>query len=412
MSVSILMVGSEALPFSKTGGLADVLGALPLALGKLGHRVTLVTPKYRGVQAQGTTRTIQVGGVGGAETRLIEQPLAENVKAVLVDRPELYDRESLYGAGGDYPDNPRRFAFLCRAALEYALQSGESFDILHAHDWQAGLAPVYLRTRYAGEPRLSGMTTIFTIHNLAYQGNFPPDWLAPLELGPEMMSMDALEFWGQISLLKGGIVFSDSITTVSPTYAREIQTKEYGSGFDGVLATRAADLHGILNGIDTDRWDPRRDPFLPEPYDERSLEKKDAAKRALVELLRPGMPFERLARPARRHRVAPRRSEGIRSDCRAGPDAARFRQLCGARHRRPAIRDAAARAGRGVSGSVRREDRVRRVARASHRRRGRHLPDAVALRAVRPQSDVQHALRHRAGRPGDRRARRHRYGLQ
>ncbi len=299
MSVSILMVGSEALPFSKTGGLADVLGALPLALGKLGHRVTLVTPKYRGVQAQGTTRTIQVGGVGGAvsETRLVEQPLAENVKAVLVDRPELYDRDTLYGAGSDYPDNPRRFAFLCRAALEYALQSGESFDILHAHDWQAGLAPVYLRTQYAGEPRLSGMTAIFTIHNLAYQGNFPPDWLAPLELGPEMMSMDALEFWGQISLLKGGIRFSDSITTVSPTYAREILTKELGSGFDGVLATRAADLHGILNGIDTDRWDPGRDPFLPEPYDEQSLHKKEAAKRALMELLCPGMPFERLASP-------------------------------------------------------------------------------------------------------------------
>jgi starch synthase len=299
MSVSILMVGSEALPFSKTGGLADVLGALPHALGKLGHGVTLVTPKYRGVQAHGTTRTIQVTGIGGAvaATRLIEQPLAENVRAVLVDRPELYDRDALYGAGGDYPDNPRRFAFLCRAALEYADQSGESFDVLHAHDWQAGLAPVYLRTRYANNPRLRGMTTVFTIHNLAYQGNFPPDWLKPLELGPEMLSMDALEYWGQISLLKGGIMFSDSITTVSPTYAREIQTKEYGFGFDGVLATRAGDLHGILNGIDTDKWDPRRDPFLPEPYDEHSLEKKDAAKRALGELLCPGTPFDTLGKP-------------------------------------------------------------------------------------------------------------------
>jgi starch synthase len=293
------MVGSEALPFSKTGGLADVLGALPLALGKLGHRVTLVTPKYRGVQAHGTTRTIQVPGIGGAvaDTHLIEQPLGENVRAVLVDRPELYDRESFYGAGGDYPDNPRRFAFLCRAALEYAIQSGEAFDILHAHDWQAGLAPVYLRTRYAAEPRLSGMTSIFTVHNLAYQGNFPPDWLGPLELSPELMSVDALEFWGQISLLKGGILFSDSITTVSPTYAREIQTREYGSGFEGVLATRAANLHGILNGIDTDRWDPRRDPFLPEPYDEHSLDKKDAAKRALIEILSPGTAFESLTRP-------------------------------------------------------------------------------------------------------------------
>jgi len=299
MSVSILMVGSEALPFSKTGGLADVLGALPIALGKLGHRVTLVTPKYRGVQAHGTTRTVRVSGVGGAvaETRVIEQPLAENVRAVLVDRPELYDRDTLYGAGGDYPDNPRRFAFLCRAALEYALQSDETFDVLHAHDWQAGLAPVYLRTRYAAEPRFSGMTAVFTIHNLAYQGNFPPDWLAPLELGPELMSMDALEFWGQMSLLKGGIAFSESITTVSPTYAREIQSKEFGFGFDGVLATRAADLHGILNGIDTESWDPRNDPFLPEPYDEQSLERKEAAKRALMELLCPGTPFEQFARP-------------------------------------------------------------------------------------------------------------------
>jgi starch synthase len=290
------MVGSEALPFSKTGGLADVLGALPLALGELGHRVTLVTPKYRGVRAHGTTRAIPVSGAVG-ETRLIEQPLAENVRAVLIDRPELFDRDSLYGAGGDFPDNPRRFAFLCRAALEYAVQSGETFDILHAHDWQAGLAPVYLRTLYSDEPRLSGMTAIFTIHNLAYQGNFPPDWLAPLELGPEMLAMDAMEFWGQISLLKGGIVFSDSITTVSPTYAREIQTKEYGFGFDGVLAGRATDLHGILNGIDAECWDPRRDPFLPEPYDEHTLGKKDAAKRALIELLCPGIPFEQLERP-------------------------------------------------------------------------------------------------------------------
>jgi len=299
MSVSILMVGSEALPFSKTGGLADVLGALPLALGRLGHRVTLVTPKYRSVQAQGASRTIQVTGVGGAiaETKTVEVPLAENVRAILVDRPELYDRESLYGSGGDYPDNPRRFAFLCRAALEYAIQSGETYDILHAHDWQAGLAPVYLRTRYANEPRLAGMTTIFTIHNLAYQGNFPPDWLLPLELGAEMLSMDALEFWGQISLLKGGIRFSDSITTVSPTYAREILTKEYGSGFEGVLATRAADLHGILNGIDTDRWDPRRDSYLPEPYDEHTLERKDAAKRALIDLMCPGTSFEGFGRP-------------------------------------------------------------------------------------------------------------------
>ena len=299
MSISVLMVGSEALPFSKTGGLADVLGALPIALGKLGHRVTLVTPKYRSTQGQGTTRTIQVPGIGGAiaNTRVVEQWVAENVRAVLIDRPELYDRDSLYGTGGDYPDNPRRFAFLCAAALEYAAQSDEAFDVLHGHDWQAGLAPVYLRTRYASVPKLRRMAAIFTIHNLAYQGNFAADWLAPLELGPEMMAIDAMEYWGQISLLKGGIAFSDSVTTVSPTYAKEIQTKEYGFGFEGVLAARAADLHGILNGIDVDRWDPRRDPFLPEPYDDHTIERKDAARRALVELLGPQAPSDRLRRP-------------------------------------------------------------------------------------------------------------------
>jgi len=293
------MVGSEAVPFSKTGGLADVLGALPLALGRLGHRVTLVTPKYRGTQAQGTSRTIQLAGAGGGmpDARVIEQPIAENVRAVLVDRPELYDREGIYGVGPDYPDSPRRFAFLCAAALEYALQAGETFDILHAHDWQGALAPVYLRTRYADEPRLRDARSIFTIHNLAYQGNFSPDWLTPLGLGPEMLSVDTMEFWGQLSFLKGGVAFSDSITTVSPTYAREIQTAEYGAGFEGVLIRRSSDLHGILNGIDTERWDPRRDPYLPEPYDEENLDGKDAARRALVDLMAPGASLDDLKRP-------------------------------------------------------------------------------------------------------------------
>jgi starch synthase len=298
MSVSVLMIGSEALPFSKTGGLADVLGALPQALGKLGHRVTLVTPKYRGVHAQGTARTIRVSEVTPeAETRVIEQPLAENVRAVLVDRPELYDRDSIYGVGGDYPDNPRRYGFLCKAALDYAAQSGEGFDILHGHDWQAGLAPVYLRTRYATEPRLNGLATIITIHNLAYQGNFPSEWLGALQLAPGLMSIGALEYWGKISFLKGGIVFSDAITTVSPTYAREIQTTEQGAGFEGILAARSGDLYGILNGIDTDRWDPRRDPFIPEPYDETTVEKKEMAKRALLELMGPRTTLEELPRP-------------------------------------------------------------------------------------------------------------------
>jgi starch synthase len=284
-SVSVLMVGSEALPFSKTGGLADVLGALPLALGRLGHSVTLVTPKYRHTEAHGVSTTIQVPLPGGADTRLIEQPLAEGVRVVLVDRPELYDRDSIYGIGGDYPDSPRRFGFLCRAALEYAIQSSETFDVLHGHDWQAGLAPVYLRSRYANHPRVGAMASIFTIHNLAYQGSFAPDWMAQLDLPLNVMGLEAMEFWGQISFLKGGINYSRLVTTVSPTYAREIQTEEYGAGFEGILAGRAQDLFGVLNGIDTDRWDPSRDPYLPEPYDEHSPEKKLASRRELLETL-------------------------------------------------------------------------------------------------------------------------------
>jgi len=295
------MIGSEAQPFAKTGGLADVLGALPSALARLGHRVTLVIPKYRGIRANGVTSTIQVPLGGAAETRLVEQQIAERVRIIFVDRPELYEREWIYGFGGsDYPDNARRFAFLARAALEYAVRqsaAGEQFDVLHAHDWQAGLAPVYLRTRYAGTP-IGNMATVFTIHNLAYQGLFPITWLPRLNLAPGLLGLDGIEFWGQISFLKGGINFSDVITTVSPTYAQEIQTKEYGAGFEGVLSIRAPDLFGVLNGIDTDRWDPSKDPYIPEPYDQNSLEKKDVARRELLETLGPHAAFfEQLQRP-------------------------------------------------------------------------------------------------------------------
>jgi starch synthase len=298
MNRSILMVGSEALPFSKTGGLADVLGVLPGALGRLGHRVTLVTPKYRGVQAQGAAASIRVPFGGTVlDVPCVVQPLSEGVRVVLVDKPDLYDREAIYGVGADYPDNPLRFGFLCRAALEYAARSGTTFDVLHGHDWQSGLAPLYLRSRYASTLAVASMASLFTIHNLAYQGTFPPEWLTPLDLGAEAMAPDAAEFWGQLSFLKAGINYSHIITTVSPTYAKEIQTPEYGAGFDGVLAARAGDLYGVLNGIDTDRWDPRRDPFLPEPYDEHSLEGKDAAKRELIECLGPRTTLEKLKRP-------------------------------------------------------------------------------------------------------------------
>jgi starch synthase len=298
-ALSILMVGSEAVPFAKTGGLADVLSGLPAALVALGHRVTLVLPRYKGMTPDGASVEIPVPIAGAAApTRFIDRPLGERNSVVLVDRPELYERDALYGtADEDYPDNPLRFGFLSRAALEYARRSTRPFDVLHAHDWQAGLAPVYLRRLYADDPHLHAMASVLTIHNLAYQGIFPSETMPTLDLPWDLFTLDGLEYWGGMSFLKGGIKFSDVITTVSPTHAKEIQTNEYGFGFEDILARRADDLYGILNGIDTDRWNPSKDPFLPEPYDADHLEGKEAAKRELLDLIGPQTSADHLRRP-------------------------------------------------------------------------------------------------------------------
>jgi starch synthase len=285
----VLFIGSEALPFSKTGGLADVLGALPSAVARVGWEVTLVTPRYRGVNA-GTLVGQFPLSVGGEkrEVAFYEAPLEGGARAILVDCPDLFDREALYSVENvDYADNARRFAFLVRAALEFAGR-GWVPSVVHAHDWQAALAPVYLRTLYAAHPTLGGTASVLTIHNLAYQGLFGSDWLPRLDLAPDFLSVDRLEFWGRISLLKGGINDADLLTTVSRKYAEEIQTPTLGFGFDGILRRRSADLVGILNGIDTASWDPGHDRFLPEPFSARNLSGKRAAKREL--LARYGLP--------------------------------------------------------------------------------------------------------------------------
>jgi starch synthase len=296
--LSIFMVASEAHPYAKTGGLAEVAAALPDALGRLGHRVTLVLPRYRGIDIAGArsqATTVQLG------TRV--QPVAfrtmetrGGVTPVFVDVPELYDREGgLYNVDGvDYPDNAWRFAVFCRAALEYARLHGERPSIIHAHDWQTGLVPVYQKMFFSPDAIVGGVPAIFTIHNLAFQGIFPSFTLPTLGLGWELLNIDALEFWGQINYLKGGINFSERLTTVSPTYAREILTPEFGSGLDGALRRRADDLTGILNGIDTERWSPENDPLTAASFSAADLSGKAAAKQVLLEAV--GLPSDEAAR--------------------------------------------------------------------------------------------------------------------
>ena len=284
--LSIVMITPEAHPFAKTGGLAEATAALADALAGQGHRVTLVMPRYRGIPLDGTEPRHVTVAFGSRERHAIvrERTLAPRIRAAFVDIPELFDRESLYGTpAGDYPDNAWRFAVFSRAALEYIRESGVRPSVIHAHDWQAGLVPVYQKLHLSADPVVGGVPVVFTIHNLAFQGLFPSSTLPQLGLGWEVLDLQAMEYWGQISYLKAGINFSEKITTVSPTYAREIVQPELGFGFDGVLARRRDDLVGILNGIDTARWNPERDPFVPASFTARNLEGKRDAKRALLE---------------------------------------------------------------------------------------------------------------------------------
>ena len=278
------MIASEAAPFAKTGGLADVMAGLPRALARLGHSIDVVMPRYRGISGGDHVGRVAIALDDAIRTADIVAVQTEGVRYLFVDYRPYYDREYFYGVGNaDYPDNAARFTLLTRGALEWAASTGDSYDAVHAHDWQAGLAPVLLASTFRTSDALRSAASVFTIHNLAYQGLFDATWLPRLGLGSELMAVEALEYWGRISLLKGGIVFSDAITTVSPRYATEIQTPEYGCGFDGILRSRSDRLIGILNGIDYDQWDPARDSYLPVAFDVSRLDGKAAVKRLVCE---------------------------------------------------------------------------------------------------------------------------------
>lgn len=281
----ILFVTSEAHPLAKTGGLGDVCGSLPPALRKLGHDVHVLLPAYPAAKrAAGRLRKIAqipIPFVNASATLLEGVIPGTNVVLWLVDFPPAFDREGnpyLDPTGQPWHDNAQRFALLCSVGAALAL--GETPlnwrpDIVHCNDWQTGLLPALL----AQHDRRPAM--VFTIHNLAYQGLFPEDTRYRLSLPPSLWSMHALEFYGQLSFIKGGLVFADHVTTVSPTYAQEIQTPEFGYGLDGLLRHRADRLSGILNGIDTDAWDPAKDSYISQRYSARSFNRKKINKTAL-----------------------------------------------------------------------------------------------------------------------------------
>ncbi len=291
------MIASECAPLAKTGGLADVLGALPAALQAMGEEVAVVIPRYGSIDLKTARRIYDRLAVhlGPARYDITIYQAAQEFPVYLVDCPPLYDRPGLYGeAGVDYPDNHIRFAVLARAALAVARWIFPA-DILHCHDWQAGLVPAYLRTTFATDPTFLGVRTLFTVHNLGYQGLFPKAALAEAALDTALYAPDGLEFFGRVSYIKGGIMLADALNTVSPTYAREIQTPEYGFGLDGALRARTGVLSGILNGVDYREWSPDVDRLIPANYSVDDLSGKRVCKQLLVEEF--GLPAEAMDHP-------------------------------------------------------------------------------------------------------------------
>lgn len=292
------MVASEAAPFVKTGGLADVMGALPPALAERGEQVAVVLPRYAQAEVE-TGRCVLENfpvwaGTARYEVRVHEVP-HRGVRYFLVECESLFGRRGIYfDESGDFPDNHVRFAVLNKAALAVARWVFRP-EILHCHDWQGSLASIYLKSVFAADPVFLGVKTVLTIHNLGYQGIFPAQALPEMGLDASVFHVNGVEFYGKVNLLKGGILYSDALTTVSRAYAREIQTPEYGCGLEGVLAARSGVLTGILNGADYSVWNPETDPHLPAHYSAERLEGKAACKRALLAEL--GLPEENMNRP-------------------------------------------------------------------------------------------------------------------
>ncbi len=287
--MKILFVSSEVFPFAKTGGLADVAGALPLALKELGHDVRVVMPKYKAVEKYSNSiddLNKHIFVPVGAETKegkLFEGKLFESVPIYFLDQPEYYQRDYLYGEHyQEYPDNASRYIYFCRGVLEASKELGFKPDIIHCNDWQTGLIPVYLKTLYKDDRFFQRTHTVFTIHNLAYQGNFWPLDIPLANLPWDVFHINGVEFYGKFSFLKGGLIYSDVLTTVSKTYKEEICTPEHGFGMEGVLRSREKDLFGILNGVDYTKWNPEINPWIKKNYGLENLAGKEECRNDLI----------------------------------------------------------------------------------------------------------------------------------
>src|SRR3989475_689030 len=332
----ILFVASEGLPFSKTGGLADVVEALPKALVAQGHEVAVVLPRYRGTKTSAVVMpslTIPMGGTRLRFPAIADGAVLNGVRYFFVDDPAYFDRDGLYGGStgdypdnaerysefvrrpdmlrsldrgaadlrvpfggstGDYPDNAERYAEFCRAAIEVSKHIWPA-DVFHCHDWQTALVPVLLRTSYSDDPLVKDIPVVFTVHNMGYQGQFPRDVLDRVGIPQTLFHPGGLEFYGSVNLLKGGLVYADYLTTVSKKYAQEIQTPEFGHGLDGVVKGRADRLVGILNGVDYMAWNPEKDEIIVARYPAKDLSGKQVCKNELLEVF--GLPHEHLERP-------------------------------------------------------------------------------------------------------------------
>ncbi len=286
----VLFAASEMVPYAQTGGLGDVIGALPAALARLGLKVSVVLPCYRSVLQSGLKLTpvpgeysVPVGG-RGLDYSLLETTV-DGVQLYFVDRRDLFDRDGLYvdnSTGSDWFDNGERFTFFSRAVVDLALILEPRPRVIHCHDWQTGLVPAYLATLFSQDRRLKNTASVFTIHNIGYQGIFPKEFLPQTGLDWSVFTPDGLEFYDRISLLKAGIAYGDALTTVSAKYAEEIQTAEYGFGLDGAVRAQSQKLHGILNGADYSRWDPSTDESLPRRYSLEDPSGKAECKQALL----------------------------------------------------------------------------------------------------------------------------------